>query len=317
MTLLFFASRKTLANRERGNSGEPLLGTRHVFLIIITMVTPIILSTFIYNCNTTLNQTIYTRIMQNVKHVSEVDAYTQYGLFSGKAKQIANIPIAIASAMSAAIIPGISGSFARKDIKDTNRRIAAAIRTTMLLTIPSAIGLMVLAKPVVLLLYPQKASVDMVSRLLAALQGLGKVNVPVVNAALALVIQTIVLVPLLLWTNLGLYTLVIATDLYALLMCVLNAYAVHKYLGYKQELMKTWVIPFWAALIMGGAAFAVYKLAYFVVRSNVISLAAAIAAAVVLYFALVIRMGAVGETELRAFPKGGLLVRVAKRFRLL
>ena len=92
-----------------------------------------------------------------------------------------------------------------------------------------------LAKPVTLLLYPQKASVDTVSWLLAALsisvvfyalstisnavlQGIGKVNLPVVNAAVALVIQTVVLVPLLLATELGLFSLVIATVLYSLLM---------------------------------------------------------------------------------------------------
>ena len=39
----------------------------------------------------------------------------------------------------------------------------------------------------------------------AVLQGIGKVNLPVVNAAVALVIQTVVLVPLLLATDLGLF----------------------------------------------------------------------------------------------------------------
>ena len=184
------------------------------------MVTPVILSTFIYNFNTSLNLTIYTRIMEHVKGFTEAEAYTQYGLFSGKAKQISNIPIAIASAMSSAMIPGISGSFAQGDIAGTNRRIGTAIKTTMFLSIPSAVGLTVLAKPVTLLLYPQKSSVDTVSYLLAAmsisiifyalstisnavLQGIGKVNLPVVNAAVALVIQTVVLVPLLLTTDLG------------------------------------------------------------------------------------------------------------------
>ena len=44
-----------------------LLTTGEVYKIIITMVTPVILSTFIYNCNTSLNLTIYTRIMEHVK----------------------------------------------------------------------------------------------------------------------------------------------------------------------------------------------------------------------------------------------------------
>lgn len=166
---VFLLNKEYINRKVKRDNSSQVLSTGEVYKIIITMVTPVILSTFIYNFNTSLNLTIYTRIMEHVKGFTEAEAYTQYGLFSGKAKQISNIPIAIASAMSSAMIPGISGSFAQGDIAGTNRRIGTAIKTTMFLSIPSAVGLTVLAKPVTLLLYPQKASVDTVSYLLAAM----------------------------------------------------------------------------------------------------------------------------------------------------
>ena len=232
------------------------------------------------------------------------------------------------------MIPGISGSFAQGDIAGTNRRIGTAIKTTMFLSIPSAVGLAVLAKPVTLLLYPQKASVDMVSWLLAALsisvvfyalstisnavlQGIGKVNLPVVNAAVALVIQTVVLVPLLLVTDLGLFSLVIATVLYSLLMCILNGFSVRKELKYRQEIIKTFLLPGWSAVIMGAAAFGVYHGLYLLIHINVICLAAAILVAVPIYFVLTIKLGAVGRKDLLALPKGALLVRAAEKCRLI
>lgn len=327
---IFLLNREYINQKTKRDRSSQLLTTGEVYKIIITMVTPVILSTFIYNCNTSLNLTIYTRIMEHVKGLSEVEAYTQYGLFSGKAKQIANIPIAIASAMSSAMIPGISGSFAQGDIAGTNRRIGTAIKTTMFLSIPSAVGLAVLAKPVTLLLYPQKASVDTVSWLLAALsisvvfyalstisnavlQGIGKVNLPVVNAAVALVIQTVVLVPLLLVTDLGLFSLVIATVLYSLLMCILNGFSVRKELKYRQEIIKTFLLPGWSAVIMGAAAFGVYHGLYLLIHINVICLAAAILVAVPIYFVLTIKLGAVGRKDLLALPKGALLVRAAEK----
>ena len=331
---IFLLNREYINQKTKRDRSSQLLTTGEVYKIIITMVTPVILSTFIYNCNTSLNLTIYTRIMEQVKGFSEVEAYTQYGLFSGKAKQIANIPIAIASAMSSAMIPGISGSFAQGDIAGTNRRIGTAIKTTMFLSIPSAVGLAVLAKPVTLLLYPQKASVDTVSWLLAALsisvvfyalstisnavlQGIGKVNLPVVNAAVALVIQTVVLVPLLLATELGLFSLVIATVLYSLLMCILNGFSVRKELKYRQEIIKTFLLPGWSAVIMGAAAFGVYHGLYLLIHINVICLAAAILVAVPIYFVLTIKLGAVGRKDLLALPKGALLVRAAEKCRLI
>lgn len=334
MMFVMLLNRKFINGQIRKDRKSRLLSDGEVYRIIITMVTPIILSTFIYNCNTSLNQTIYTRIMEHVKGMSEAEAYTLYGLLSGKAKQIVNIPIALASAMSTAIIPGVAKSYTRRDIRETNRKIGTAIKTTMLISIPSAMGLVVLGKPVVLLLYPQKASVDTVSGLLAGLavsvvfyglstisngvlQGIGRVNLPVINAAVALVVQTAVLVPLLLYTNLGLYAMVAATVLYSLLMCILNGYSVRRELGYRQEIIRTWCIPFWASVIMGGAAFGTYYGLYRLVPVNVVCLAAALAVAVPVYFILVIKMGAVDEGELRAFPKGALLVRTARKCRLL
>lgn len=331
---VFLLNKEYINRKVKRDNSSQLLSTGEVYKIIITMVTPVILSTFIYNFNTSLNLTIYTRIMEHVKGFTEAEAYTQYGLFSGKAKQISNIPIAIASAMSSAMIPGISGSFAQGDIAGTNRRIGTAIKTTMFLSIPSAVGLTVLAKPVTLLLYPQKASVDTVSYLLAAmsisiifyalstisnavLQGIGKVNLPVVNAAVALVIQTVVLVPLLLTTDLGLYTLVIATVLYSFLMCILNGISVKKELKYKQEIIKTFLLPGWAAILMGAAAFGVYHGLYLLIHMNVVCLAAAILVAVPIYFVLTIKMGAVGRKDLLALPKGTLFVRVAEKCRLI
>ena len=304
---IFLLNREYINQKTKRDRSSQLLTTGEVYKIIITMVTPVILSTFIYNCNTSLNLTIYTRIMEHVKGFSEVEAYTQYGLFSGKAKQIANIPIAIASAMSSAMIPGISGSFAQGDIAGTNRRIGTAIKTTMFLSIPSAVGLAVLAKPVTLLLYPQKASVDMVSWLLAALS----------ISVVALVIQTVVLVPLLLATDLGLFSLVIATVLYSLLMCILNGFSVRKELKYRQEIIKTFLLPGWSAVIMGAAAFGVYHGLYLLIHINVICLAAAILVAVPIYFVLTIKLGAVGRKDLLALPKGALLVRAAEKCRLI
>lgn len=331
---VFLLNKEYINRKVKRDNSSRILSTGEVYKIIITMVTPVILSTFIYNFNTSLNLTIYTRIMEHVKGFTEAEAYTQYGLFSGKAKQISNIPIAIASAMSSAMIPGISGSFAQGDIAGTNRRIGTAIKTTMFLSIPSAVGLTVLAKPVTLLLYPQKASVDTVSYLLAAmsisiifyalstisnavLQGIGKVNLPVVNAAVALVIQTVVLVPLLLTTDIGLYTLVIATVLYSFLMCILNGISVKKELKYKQEIIKTFLLPGWAAILMGAAAFGVYHGLYLLIHMNVVCLAAAILVAVPIYFVLTIKMGAVGRKDLLALPKGTLFVRVAEKCRLI
>ena len=55
-------------------------------------------------------------------------------------------------------------------------------------------------------------------------------NVPVLNALFALILQTVVLSILLIYTDLGDIALCIVTILYSFMMCVLNNIFMHKYL---------------------------------------------------------------------------------------
>jgi len=347
MVLVYRLNKKGFQARRRQDKKENLLRYREIFKLIICMVTPVILSTFIYNLNTTTNLKVYQGIMQSVKGFTEEAATTAYGLFSGKAMQIINIPVALASAMSAAIIPTIAGTFERKEKKETRKRVAQAIKVTMLISIPCAVGLFVLAKPVVMLLYPQRATVDMVASLIqvlsigvvlyglstlsnAILQGTGRVNAPVWHALVALIIQTGILVVLLLYTNLDLYSMCIATLSYAFIMCVLNAWAVKKHLHYKQEMMRTFILPAIAAFWMGLFCYGTYQGMAWIIRVllkdntmemsglwNVLCLAVALIVAVIVYFILILKLGAVGKKELQDMPKGRTIIRIGVKLRLL
>ncbi|MCR5418049.1 MAG: polysaccharide biosynthesis protein [Lachnospiraceae bacterium] len=311
-----------------------LMDNREVLKVILTVVTPFILSTFIYNFSTSLNQTIYTKIMKLHFGMSEARIATNYGIFAGKAVVLANIPIALASAMSSAIIPSISSAYAAKDLDRTRQQVDTAIRATMLISIPSAIGLAALAQPVTRLLFPQKESLETASLLLmsisitvvfyalstltnAVLQGIGKVNTPVHHATAALIVQTFVLVLLLRRFGFGLYSLSMAMIVYSFLMCVLNQIAVRKALSYKQEIIKTFIIPTYAAMLMGTFAHVAYRVIYERVGSSALSLLCAILIAVGIYLILVLRTGGITRDEIRGIPKGAVIEKVLDKTGLL
>lgn len=331
---LYMLNRKMIHQRVKRDKSRNLLSYQAIFGIIFSMVTPFILSTFIYNFSTSLNQTIYTKFMIYVKHVSEVETMTQYGIYSGQPVTISNIPIAIASAVSAAMIPTISGLFAKGDIKGSNAKVRQAIHTTMLVAIPSMVGLFVLAEPITRLLFNIEESIELSANLLqalcvtvifyslstltnAVLQGIGKVNIPVINAAIALVCQTVVLTVLMYFTNLGLYAIAIATNVYSFMMCLLNNISIKKYLGYRQNYIKTFALPLISAALMGVAAFGSYTGMMLLMKNNTICLIFALVIAVCVYFAAALKTGAVGKQDLLSLPKGTLLVSVAKKLHLM
>lgn len=331
---IYLLNRKTIMRRVSHDHTGLQDSYSDILKLLLAVVTPFILSTAIYNSSTVINQTIYIHIMMSIHNLTEAEAYTLYGIYGGKAVVISNIPIALASAMSTAMLPSIAEHFAKKELKQARSKVTEGIRMTMLIAIPSAVGLAVLAKPITQVLFWQRDSLDLASGLLralavsvvfytlstltnAVLQGIGKINLPVVNAAGALVIQTVILVPLLLFTDWSLYALALSNVVYSATMCILNGIAVKKHLKYRQEVINTYIIPLVAAVFMGATAFGVYYGLNYLVPSNIICLAAAIAVSATVYFVLVIKFGGIREEELRRMPKGYMIVKVAKKLRLM
>ncbi len=317
-------------NRDRTHRADSY---KEISAVIAKVVFPFIMSTAAYNLSASLNNKIYTNVMIGYKKMEEVAVYSDYGIFSGATK-ISNIPIAFASAMAAAIIPTVAQLVATKDIEGAKGRIHQAVKTIMIISIPSAIGLFALARPLILLLFPtQENMAQAVGPLMALassvvfyalstlsssiLQGIGRVNTPIINAVLALIIQTGVLVPLLYFTEWNVYALVIASTVYSAAMCMLNHLSVRKTLGYHQEVIHTFVLPVVAAGFMGGGTWAVYEVLYMITKNNVIALIPSIVVGVILYFVLLLLFKGVDENELQAMPKGHLLVKYARKFRLL
>lgn len=305
----------------------------------ILVITPFMLSGFILNLTTSLNQTIYYKLIISVRGLGDVEATTLYGIFSNKAVVISNIPISIATAVASAIIPGISAAYAKRDLAATRVRAGNAIRATAVIAIPSACGLAFLARPITMILFPQMESLDMASRLLAllavtvifysiatitnaVLQSIGKMNMPLVSAGIALAIQTAVLAMLLLGTDLGIYALALVSVIYSLLIFAVNNAFLKKYLGYVPEVKNVFLKPLAFSLVMGAAALAVYELfarAFaFVGRAYFVNLFAAIIAlicAVVIYFFLMFRSGTLTEHAVLSVPKGEKIAKLLRKLR--
>ena len=342
MVVIYMMNRKMIKRRAAYDRTETQESYWDIFKLMMAVVTPFILSTCIYNLTTSLNQTIYLKMMVKYKEIDVIAATTELGIFSSKAVTISNIPIALASAMSAAIVPTIASTYAQGSVKQTKKKVAYAIKVTMLISIPAAVGIGVLARPVMMVLFPQLESLELASRLLmglsatvvlyglstltnAALQGIGKVNTPVINATIAIVIQTTVLVSILYYTDWGVYGVMTATVLYSFFMCVLNNIFMKKYLGYKQEIDKTFARPVFSAVLMGAVAYGIYEgmsyvLALFMESAyfmNLIAFATAALIGAMLYFVLVIKLKAVKESDLRGLPKGKIIIKAARKMKLL
>ena len=311
----------------------------------VLVITPFMLSGVIMNLTTSLNQTIYMRMLIDLKGAGETATTTLYGIFSNKAVVISNIPISIATAVSSAIIPGISAAYARRDETGARRQVGNAIRITSIIAIPSAVGLAVLARPITMLMFPQMESLELASSLLsllavtvifysistitnAALQSIGRMNLPLVSAGIALVVQTVVLVLLLRFTDWDVQALVLVSILYSVMIFAVNQYYLRRFLGIRQDVRRDYLQPLVCAALMGAAAKAVYYLVSMAAEPmrnlpkgfyfrNLAATAAALLAAVLVYGYTMVRSGTIRRKDLLSMPKGQLLVRLMEKLHWL
>lgn len=299
-------------------------------MLVLTIV-PVILSTAVYNISGFIDQGVFKFLMLDVQNMDKdmVDVY--WGIYVGKYKLLTNVPIAVASALSSSVIPALTRARMAGNRKEMRRKTENAIRMVMLICIPSAFGLTALGGPVLdLLNWNTDPSAPIMFLIGSAavifyglstltngiLQGIDHMQIPVRNAVIALASHLVVLVVLVQFAGIHIYGAVISYMFFAFLMCILNGLAIRKYLHYRQEVKRTFLIPGVASLIMALAVWLLYTPLENLMGNKPATLLCLVLA-VLIYGFFVLFLRGITEEEMRAFPKGYLLVKVLKKIRLM
>lgn len=338
MMIKFSKEKKELNVRIKEDTTKEVLSNKEVLRLLLLIATPIIMSSAIYNSNTMLDQTLFQKLSVG-KDVIE----GQWGLYIRIYTVLANVPIAMATAVASAIIPSMSSAYSVGDKAECNRKLGQSLQLTMVMTIPCAVGFAVLGKQIVRLLFYTctEEQVNMIGMMLliggisiivygisnvfnGVLQGIGKVNVPVISALIALVLHVAVLITLIKVAHLEIFSVLFATILYGFVVIILNYRYLKKELGYKMAWKEVFYGAGVAAIIMGvvavGAYYALDKICLMFAGArvaNAIAVLVAIALAALTYFAALIKVGGFDENALMTLPKGALLARMAKKLHLI
>lgn len=330
LLLLFLLYRKNIRKQvKRDRTGEPESYAKIGRILFFTVV-PVILSTAVYNLNNVLDNGI---LAANFAATGRSDEFASvWGIYTGKYQLLINVPMAVSNALSSSLIPSVSRAVAAGDKRLVKSRVAMAVRMALLVSIPSAVGLTVLAGPVTNLLFSGDNALGIQMTLYgslvvvfysvstvtnAVLQGINKMRVPIFHAATSLVLHLVVL-EILFWVfHMGIFSMVYANMSFAVIMCLLNHHSICRALRYKQEIFRSMVLPLAASAVMGAAAFGVYQGLFALTSSNAASALVAIFAAVCVYGVLLIKLGCLTREELRSMPGGTKLTPILSKLRLL
>ena len=333
LSFVYFSSRKARKKRLDSCEAKPE-SAKALLKELLTIAIPITIGSTILPIMMLIDSFIIMRRLEATGWSHEMSK-TLYGIISGYCDPLIGFPQVFTIAVAVSLVPAVTEAFTKKNSDNLHKNIQISIKTIMIISFPCMVGLIVLAQPILLLLYPSQRETAMLAtstlQILAvgvvglsilrtfssALQGIYKMAIPVVNLAIgavAKVIITYILVGIHVFNVNGAAIGNVAAYFIA---AVLNYRAMRKYTGTTIDLRDTFGKPFIASAIMGVVTVAVYKACMMSSGSNALSTLFAMIAAMVVYALVVFKTGCLGEEEMMIIPKGEKIVKIAKRFRLM
>lgn len=332
LSVIYFMYRPVMNKQESRDKTSRTISAVQSYKIIAITVIPIILSQTVYQLSGIVDVTLFNAIM-GLKEIPDKVVSTMQGIYSTKYKLLVNVPVAVSTAIASSMIPSLVISFASGDTEGVKGKVSMAVKFNMIIAFPSAMGLAVLAEPVIRLLFPAADYMTSAMMLITGssciifyalstvtngvLQSIDKMGLPVLHSLVSLIIHVGIVTGLLMWTNIGVYALVAGNVTYPMLVCLLNNRSLKKYLGYKQEITRSFCVPLIASFIMGVVAFGVYYLVFMFTHKIYIAILPAVALAVFIYFVLVLKLQGLNRQELYEFPMGRRMSLLADKMHLL
>jgi len=262
-------------------------------------------------------------------------AKSLYGLLTGGANPLINFPAVLTIAMAMSLVPAISESFANKDLRSIVQKTEVGVRLTLLLGLPAAAGMAILARPICALLYPRLpeteitvtgnilsilsigvAFLTLVQTLTAILQGLNKMSIPVRNLAIGAVFKVVVTFILVGNPAIHVRGAALGTVFCYGIAAALDLAAVVRYSGMRFRFADFILKPVVAVGIMSLSVYFSYKFLDRVLGGGKATLLA-IAAGIIVYAIVLLAVGGIDRDDLELLPGGSRLERVLNRLKLL
>lgn len=331
--LVYVLFQPQLKKRRRKGQRAPVDSYSVIFKSIILTVTPMVLSAALYNVSPFIDNYMIYAVMEKLGY-TQPDIQTMHGIYTGKYLLMVNIPVAIANALSSAMLPNIAAAKSRGDNSGILSKAQLTVKVTMLIAIPCTVGLSVLGGALIQLIFGvSKGYPELAGELLlygssfvlffalstvtnAILQATDNLQLPVIHSSIALVLHTVLAYVLMQFFDMKVWGLMISTIAFALILCVLNCMALWRKIGFRLECKKTFLIPALASLFMGVMCWGGYYVLYYFTKSNLLGFLVAFILGVITYFVAIFLFDGVVEEELASIPKGYVLVKVAKKLHL-
>lgn len=278
-----------------------------------------------------IDTTLVINRLVSIGHARE-EALKLFGILTGAVNTLANMPSVFTTALSIALVPALSSAKTLKSRRSVRRISQIGLKLSILIGLPCAVGLWLLAKPIISMLYsvftPEQVGIaaqmlgtmsiavfflSTLQAMSGTLQGLGRANIPVINLLIGAVLKIIVNYILLGIPSIGVLGAPVGTVVCYGTAAVLNIIAAKKYSRMRFNYMDMLVRPLIATAAMGLTVVGCKYVIGLVTQRNAIITLGCVFAGVIVYLAAAILVKAISPEDMDFIPGGGRLRRLLNK----
>ena len=306
---------------------------RQLMRVLLLTVIPVTLTSSVTSVTTLVDTAMLVSRLQGIGYtLSEANAL--YGVYTGQAFTMFNFPQTLITALATAVLPALAGAYAQQNHTLAAQNMGSAMRIAMLIALPSCVGYVVLAHPIISLLFADDPvfaknpmldpalggnllcilalaipAVALVGLSNAILQAIGQVKVPVLTMLFGGVCKIVLNYLLVGHQAIHIYGAPIGTIACYTLIAALNLWWLRRYIQLP-KLDKLFMRPFAACMGMGAAASIIHRL--LAPQFGSVAVLAAIAVAGMVYLVLLLALSALEKEDILLLPGGKKLVKLLK-----
>lgn len=332
MILLIYAlSRKSIKRQIRKSPNKETASSKQIMKRVLIIAVPITIGAAIMPIINLVDAGLVMNRLQNAAGFDYDTSKALYGQLTGFVGSLINFPQVLTQAVAMSLVPIVASAYKSNDEEQLHTNVSLGLRMAVIIGFPCAFGLMALAEPILLLLYPAQREAAMsaapvlmimafgvvflatVQTLTGVLQGVSRQTIPVRNLVIGVVCKIVITYILTGIPGINVKGAAIGTVTAYAVAATLNILAVKKYTGTPLNIGVTFIRPLISSAAMGVIVIVGYKLIFGILGSNSLATLISVAIGVVVYGVMIFATKSITVEEVSQLPKGDKIAKIVSK----
>ncbi len=318
----YYKNRKKIIGQEiKSSVNYKAERVKNIIKKILCVSIPIALTSLMASINKNIDS---MTVVRNLKtFLDETEAIKQYGILSGKVDTLTSLPLALNAGFAVALVPAIASALAKKEKATATKKVSFSLLITMLIALPCTAGFVVLAEPILNLLFPNANEGAVVLQItaftilftmiaqtaIAALQGLGKVFLPTVAFGAGVIVKLILNLTIVGIPSIGINGAAFSSVMAHLVTCILSWKMLKKYIKLDLHFSNFFIKPVLATFMMGICTYFTYLNLNVIISKNLATIIAIIVA-VIIYTLAILVLRVLSKDDVLMLPCGEKIYKI-------